>query len=159
MKCPSTADSLKVFSGIRANGRNFHACFIIKRKETVLGYEAKLLSLLKQLLFEFYMCNKVPVAYRGTEWVRKPPAATTQRVCRRRTSSRALSGVSKFDPLAFFTGANSSSRSTYNHMYRFISSTTQIRIRRGQTCSREFGEYLKKCCGGCVRKCIKYKLL
>lgn len=56
---------------------------------------------------------KLPVAYKGTECVKKPPAATTQRVWRRRTSSLALSGVSKFDPFAFFTGANSSSRNTY----------------------------------------------
>lgn len=56
---------------------------------------------------------KIPVAYKGTECVRKPPAATTQRVWRRRTSNLALSGVSKFAPLAFLTGANSSSRTTY----------------------------------------------
>ena len=56
---------------------------------------------------------KLPVAYKGTEWVKKPPAATTQRAWRRSSSSLALSGVSKFDPLAFLTGANSSSRNTY----------------------------------------------
>lgn len=56
---------------------------------------------------------KLPVAYKGTECVKKPPAATTQRVWRRRTSNLALSGVSKFDPLEFLTGANSSSRTTY----------------------------------------------
>ena len=36
----------------------------------------------------------LPVAYNGTECVKKPPAATTQQVCSRRTSSLALSGVS-----------------------------------------------------------------
>lgn len=56
---------------------------------------------------------KLPVAYKGTECVKKPPAATTQRVWRRRTSNLALSGVSKFAPFAFLTGANSSSRTTY----------------------------------------------
>lgn len=52
----------------------------------------------------------IPVAYKGTECVKNPPAATTQRAWSRRTRSLALSGVSKFEPLAFFTGANSSSR-------------------------------------------------
>lgn len=56
---------------------------------------------------------ELPVKYKGTECVKKPPAATTQRLWSRRTRSLALSGVSKFDPLAFFTGANSSSRNTW----------------------------------------------
>lgn len=59
------------------------------------------------------MIDLLPVAYKGTECVRNPPAAMTQRVCSRRTSSFALSGVSKLDPFAFFTGANSSSLKTY----------------------------------------------
>lgn len=57
--------------------------------------------------------NNLPVAYKGTECVKKPPAATTHRVWSRRTSSFALSGVSTLDPFAFFTGANSSSRNTW----------------------------------------------
>lgn len=54
----------------------------------------------------------LPVAYNGTECVKNPPAATTQRAWSRRTRSLALSGVSKVDPLTFLTGANSSSRNT-----------------------------------------------
>lgn len=63
----------------------------------------------------------LPVAYKGTECVKKPPAATTQRVWSLSTSRRALSGVSKFDPLAFLTGANSSSRNTCMMEKTFLS--------------------------------------
>lgn len=68
----------------------------------------KTYDIIKKIVF-----LELPVAYKGTECVKKPPAAITQRVCSLRTKSLALSGVSKFDPFTFFTGANSSSLNTY----------------------------------------------
>ena len=71
-----------------------------------------------KLLLSFWIWEpreKLPVIYKGTECVKKPPAATTHLLWRRSSMSFALSGVSYVAPLAFFTGANSSSRMTWEY--------------------------------------------
>jgi len=71
-----------------------------------------------KLLLSFWIWEpreKLPVIYKGTECVKKPPAATTHLLWRRSSMSFALSGVSYVAPLPFFTGANSSSRKTWKY--------------------------------------------
>lgn len=123
MECSSPAYSLQVFSSVRTKGRNLYTCetninvFMSVRIYHIYDEPPFVLCKLHSS-HSYYKFKQekpwyiLPVAYNGTECVRKPPAATTQRVWRRRTMSRALSGVSTFEPLplAFFTGANSSSR-------------------------------------------------
>lgn len=106
MKRSSSTNRLEIFSSVWTQRRDFNSyntSIQIDRCSTPTSWN------IEQVIYEI----ELPVAYSGMEWVTKPPAATTQRVCRRSTCNRALSGVSKLEPLAFFTGANSSSRTTY----------------------------------------------
>lgn len=98
VECPSTAYGFEVLPGIGAQWRDFNAC----KKDMVDGLVHPdsvstvvycNISLARRTM-NYIAMGRLPVKYRGTECVRNPPAATTQRLWRRRSISLALSGVS-----------------------------------------------------------------